>query len=166
MPIDIVKHLSIRSIDAFRPLSMLWHRFLGVDEEARERRQEERVEERPNIIKRRLRDRSFEIALRPRDREVRVDTTRESDICRAIQHIFKTQDVGFRSVEQELAVYAVLDKQTPLVVVLLTGRRKSLLFIVLGLIEEGGITIIVVLYCALITNLVSRIRKSGIEYIE
>jgi hypothetical protein len=38
VPIDIVKHLSVRSIDAFRPLSMLWHRFLGVDEEVRERR--------------------------------------------------------------------------------------------------------------------------------
>ena len=31
VPIDIVKHLSIRSIDAFRPLSTLWHRFLGLD---------------------------------------------------------------------------------------------------------------------------------------
>jgi hypothetical protein len=38
MLIDIVKYLSIRSIDTFRPLSMLWHRFLGVDEEVRERR--------------------------------------------------------------------------------------------------------------------------------
>jgi hypothetical protein len=90
VPIDIVKHLSVRSIDAFRPLSMLWHRFLGVDEEARERQQEERVEERPNTTKRRLRDRSFKTALRPRDREVRIDTTRESDIYRVIQRIFKT----------------------------------------------------------------------------
>jgi hypothetical protein len=30
VPVDIVKHLSVRSIDAFRPLSMAWHRFLGV----------------------------------------------------------------------------------------------------------------------------------------
>jgi hypothetical protein len=29
--IDIVKHLSARSIDAFRALSIAWHRFLGVD---------------------------------------------------------------------------------------------------------------------------------------
>jgi superfamily II DNA helicase RecQ len=50
--------------------------------------------------------------------------------------------------------------------VLLIGRGKSLLFIVLRLIEEGRITVIVVLYRALITNLISRIRKSGIEYIE
>jgi hypothetical protein len=29
--IDIVKHLSTQSIDAFRALSTAWHRFLGVD---------------------------------------------------------------------------------------------------------------------------------------
>jgi hypothetical protein len=31
VPIDIVKHLSVRSIEAFRPLSTMWHRFLGLD---------------------------------------------------------------------------------------------------------------------------------------
>jgi superfamily II DNA helicase RecQ len=60
----------------------------------------------------------------------------------------------------------VLDKQTPLVVVLLTGRGKSLLFIVPGCIEEGRITVVVVPYCALITDLVTRIRRSGIKYIK
>jgi superfamily II DNA helicase RecQ len=60
----------------------------------------------------------------------------------------------------------MLDKQTPLVVVLLTGRGKSLLFIVPGLIEEGRITVVVVPYRALITNLISRICKSGIECIK
>jgi superfamily II DNA helicase RecQ len=60
----------------------------------------------------------------------------------------------------------MLDKQTPLVVVLLTGGGKSLLFIVPGLIEEGRITVVVVPYRALITDLISRIRKSGIECIK
>jgi superfamily II DNA helicase RecQ len=83
-----------------------------------------------------------------------------------MQRIFKTQDVGFRSVKQKLAVHTMLDKQTPLVVMLLTGGGKSLLFIVPGLIEEGRITVVIVPYCALITNLISRIRKSGIEYIK
>jgi hypothetical protein len=97
--IDIVKHLSVRLINAFRPLSMLWHRFLGVDGKAGGRRQEERAEERPDARKRRLGDGSFETALQLRDREVRVNTTRESDVCRAMQRIFKTQNVRFRSVE-------------------------------------------------------------------
>jgi superfamily II DNA helicase RecQ len=63
-------------------------------------------------------------------------------------------------------VHAVLDKQTPLIVVLLTGGGKSLLFIVPGCVEEGGITIVVVPYCALIIDLVTRIRGSGIKCIE
>lgn len=29
-PTDVVKHLSVRSIETFRPLSELWHRFLGL----------------------------------------------------------------------------------------------------------------------------------------
>ena len=29
--INIVKHLSVRLIKAFRPLSAMWHRFLGLD---------------------------------------------------------------------------------------------------------------------------------------
>jgi superfamily II DNA helicase RecQ len=60
----------------------------------------------------------------------------------------------------------VLDKQTPLVIILLMGGGKSLLFIVPGLIEEGGMTVIIVPYRALITDLISRIRESGIECIK
>src|SRR3954464_1885837 len=30
VPADIIKHLSVRSIETFRPLSELWHRFLGL----------------------------------------------------------------------------------------------------------------------------------------
>jgi superfamily II DNA helicase RecQ len=48
--------------------------------------------------------------------------------------------------EQEQALYVVLDYQTPLVVVLLTGGRKSLLFTLLACIEKTGVTIVVVLY--------------------
>jgi superfamily II DNA helicase RecQ len=83
-----------------------------------------------------------------------------------MQRIFKTQNVRFQSVKQELAVHAVLDKQTLLVVVLPTGRGKSLLFIVPGCIEKGRTTVVVVPYRALITNLVTRICRSSIKCIE
>ena len=43
-------------------------------------------------------------------------------------------------------MHAVLDRQTPLVVVLLTGRGKSLLFTMLAYIDNTGVTIVVVLY--------------------
>jgi superfamily II DNA helicase RecQ len=60
----------------------------------------------------------------------------------------------------------MLDKQTPLVIMLLIGGGKSLLFIVLEYIEEGRITIIIMLYYALITNLVTQIRGSSIKCIK
>jgi superfamily II DNA helicase RecQ len=43
-------------------------------------------------------------------------------------------------------MYAVLDGQTLLVVVLLTGRGKSLLFTMLAFLEASGVTVVVVLY--------------------
>ena len=43
-------------------------------------------------------------------------------------------------------MYAVLDRQTLLVVVLPTGREKSLLFTVPALLEASKVTIVVVLY--------------------
>jgi len=63
-------------------------------------------------------------------------------------------------------MYAVLDRQTPLVVVLLTGRGKSLLFTVLALLEASRVTIVVVLYQALIKDLVQQIQNCRVDCIE
>jgi superfamily II DNA helicase RecQ len=104
--------------------------------------------------------------LQLREKEQRVYWTRGEDVSRAMQRILKKQDVGFRSVEQELDAQAVLDKQTPLVVVLPTGGGKSLLFMVAAFVETGGMTVVVVLYRALRANLVGRMKASGIDCIE
>ena len=48
--------------------------------------------------------------------------------------------------EQEQALHAVLEKQTPLIVVLLTGGGKSFLFTLPACVEEPGVTVVVVLY--------------------
>jgi superfamily II DNA helicase RecQ len=40
----------------------------------------------------------------------------------------------------------VLNRQTLLVVVLLTGRGKSLLFTVLACVDEARVTVVIVLY--------------------
>jgi hypothetical protein len=58
----------------------------------------------------------------------------------------------------------VLEKQTPLIVVLPTGGGKSLLFTLPACVEGPGVTVVVVPYRALIENLVERIQKCGIRY--
>ena len=51
-------------------------------------------------------------------------------------------------------MYAILDGQTLLIIVLLIGREKSLLFTMPALLEASRVTIVVVPYRALIKNLV------------
>jgi superfamily II DNA helicase RecQ len=63
-------------------------------------------------------------------------------------------------------MYAVPDNRTPQVVVLPVGGSKSLLFIVPGSIDSTGVTAVVVLYRALIKDLVARIQGCRINCIE
>jgi superfamily II DNA helicase RecQ len=60
----------------------------------------------------------------------------------------------------------VLDRQTPLVVVLPTGGGKSLLFTVPACVDEARVTVVVVPYQALIKDLIGRIQKCRINCIE
>ncbi|KAL6164428.1 hypothetical protein ACJQWK_09163 [Exserohilum turcicum] len=158
--IDIVKHLSTRSIDAFRALSTAWHRFLGVDGQA-EAGEEGRVRR-----KRRMRESISGLPVVPKEKAVQVEDARAAAVQRALQQVLGKQDVGFRSIEQEQALYAVLDKQTPLVVVLPTGGGKSLLFTLPACIEESGVTVVVVPYRALIEDLVVWVGSYGVDCIE
>ena len=48
--------------------------------------------------------------------------------------------------EQELALHAVINRQTPLVIVLLTSRCKSLLFSVLACIDKARVIVVIVPY--------------------
>jgi superfamily II DNA helicase RecQ len=159
VPIDIVKHLSVRSIDAFRALSTAWHRFLGVDGQADE------PAELGSRRKRRMQESASGLVVLPKEKSVRVEDPRAEAVHKALQQVLGKQDVGFRSAEQEQALYAVLDNQTPLVVVLPTGGGKSLLFMLPACIEEG-VTVVVVPYRALIEDLVKRICECGIDCIE
>lgn len=102
----------------------------------------------------------------PKAKAVHVEEAGAAVVHRALQQVLGKQEVGFRSMEQEQALYAVLDKTTPLVVVLPTGGGKSLLFTVPACIEERGVTVVVVPYRALIEDLVSRICNCGIDCME
>jgi superfamily II DNA helicase RecQ len=58
------------------------------------------------------------------------------------------------------------NQTTPLVVVLLTGRGKSLLFIAPACLNDLGVTIIVILYCVLLDNLLKTAKDMRIDYIK
>lgn len=68
--------------------------------------------------------------------------------------MLEKENISFRLIKQKRALYAVLDKQTPLVVVLLTEEGKSLLFTLPACIEKTEVTVVVIPYRALIKNLV------------
>jgi hypothetical protein len=138
--INIIKHLSTRSIDAFRALSTAWHHFLGVDG------QTDKAKEAALQRKRQMQESMSRLAVLPKEKVVQVEDARAAAVHRALQQVLGKQDVSFWLIEQEQALYAVLDKQTPLIVVLLTSRGKSLLFTLPACIEEVGVTVVVVLY--------------------
>jgi hypothetical protein len=58
------------------------------------------------------------------------------------------------------------EQRTPLVVVLPIGGGKSLLFIAPAYLDDPSVTIVVVLYRALVNNLVIIARTVRIDYIE
>jgi hypothetical protein len=159
MLINIVKHLSVRSMDAFQALSTAWHRFLGVD------RQADKPAELGSRRKRQMQESASGLVVLLKEKSVQVEDPRAEAVHKALQQVLGKQDVSFQSAEQEQALYAVLNNQTLLVVVLPTGGGKSLLFMLLACIEEG-VTVVIVLYQALIEDLVKQICKCSINCIE
>jgi superfamily II DNA helicase RecQ len=92
----------------------------------------------------------------------------EEDLKKAIRKALRREDVSFRSEEQGEALRTIVSSEqtTPLVIVLPTGRGKSLLFIAPACLNDPGVTIVVVLYRALLDNLVATARKVKIDCIE
>ena len=84
-------------------------------------------------------------------------------VDQAMRQVLGSSDVAFKSVQQEQAMHAVINGQTPLVVVLPTGGGKSLLFMVPAYLDAIGVTVVVVPYRTLADNLVDRIRRSRID---
>ncbi|KAJ9633673.1 hypothetical protein H2199_009285 [Coniosporium tulheliwenetii] len=179
VPVDIIKHLSVRSLETFRPLSELWHRFLGLasgQEKMKEVKSRdsgmgwERAMTGPPCRKRGvgpLSEREAkELALPKKRTEGQEGHDRKEDVRRAMQQVLGSAEVSFRSIEQEQAMYAVMAGQTPLVVVLPTGGGKSLLFMVPACLDEPGVTVVVVPYRALVEDLVDRLKRARIDCLE
>lgn len=89
-----------------------------------------------------------------------VDEVRE-----AMRKVLKQDEPEFRSEEQERAVAAVLNLDTPLVVVLPTGGGKSLPFMLAASLRDPGVTILVAPFKALLFDYVKRLKLSEVDHV-
>jgi hypothetical protein len=87
--INIVKHLSVRSIDAFQALSTAWHCFLGVDGHA------DKPAELGNRRKRQMQESASGLIVLPKEKSVQVEDPQAKAVHKALQQVLGKQDVGF-----------------------------------------------------------------------
>jgi hypothetical protein len=87
------------------------------------------------------------------------------EIHEGLKKVLNKEDPKFRSKEQEEAVFAALDGQSPLIVVLPTGGGKTLTFTLAAALRDPGVTIVVAPFNALEKDYVVRLRLSSIDHI-
>ncbi len=80
-----------------------------------------------------------------------------------MQQTLKQKKVSFQSAEQRLALKTVLKEQTLLMMMLLTGRGKSLLFMTSECLTDAGVTIMMASFQALVDDLVEQMKKTQID---
>ncbi len=70
----------------------------------------------------------------------------EEEITEAMKKALRTTVVEYRSLEQKRAVDAIVNRESPVVVVLPTRGGKSLTFISTACLPQAGVTIVVALF--------------------
>jgi superfamily II DNA helicase RecQ len=94
-------------------------------------------------------------------------TVNDLEIQILVQKVVQKEGlITFKSPEQEIALRAILARETPLVVVLPTGGGKSLLFIAPACLSDPGVTIVVVPFRKLLKNLKTRLAEAKIPATE
>jgi len=88
-----------------------------------------------------------------------------SEIHDGLKKVLKQEEPTFRSEEQKEAVFAVLEQQTPLIVVLPTGGGKTLTFTIPAVLRDPGVSIVVTPFNVLEKDYVRRLRLARIEHI-
>ncbi|KAK3059396.1 hypothetical protein LTS18_010971, partial [Coniosporium uncinatum] len=177
VPSEIIKFLSVRSIDVFRSLSESWHRFLGLGDDgqnpgpmrrtSQERSSRKRARE--DVISCEQAAFAKRVDVHGASRRTSLDSSvkvRSAEFKRAMQKALGQTGVEFRSEEQRLAMEVVLTGERPLVVILPTGGGKSLLFMAPACLDDPGVTIVVAPFRALVNDMADRVRKRGIDCLE
>ncbi|KAK5009446.1 hypothetical protein LTR28_001016 [Elasticomyces elasticus] len=191
VPIDIVQHLSLRSVKFFRQLSEGWHSFIDLcssweQEKARQDKKDRLLvtcwkEAGSESAKRLSEAGTTSPKKRARMDGGRTDVTSfaaahrhsakrtgvtAAEIEQAMQKALGQSGISFRSKEQSVAMKAILAGETPLIIVLPTGGGKTLLFTAPACLEDPGVTVVVVPFRALINDLKDRLKKARIEHLE
>jgi len=87
------------------------------------------------------------------------------EIYEGLKKVLNQEEPEFRSDEQREAVFAALDQQTPLIVVLPTGGGKTLTFTVPAVLRDPGVSIVVAPFNALEKDYVRRLQLANIQHI-
>ncbi|KAH7327553.1 P-loop containing nucleoside triphosphate hydrolase protein [Rhexocercosporidium sp. MPI-PUGE-AT-0058] len=87
------------------------------------------------------------------------------EIHEGLKKVLSQEEPEFRADEQREAVFAALDQQTPLIVVLPTGGGKTLTFTLPAILRDPGVSIVVAPFNALEKDYVRRLRLAHIEHI-
>jgi len=108
VPIDIIQHLSVRSIEIFQPLSKIWHRFLGL---ASSQEEEERMKSKISEVQvgRTVRKHRREYSEQAPQKKMVEGQDGKRELDKAMQQALNCSDVSFRSYEQERAMRSVLE---------------------------------------------------------
>ena len=157
----MLRGLNIHSTAAFRGVADRWHQFL-------------RLNSRQKSDGRKRRGDDSLAATMPGTKKHRVGETVEQqantvDFERALQEAMDTfvgPRAEFRSPQQREGLLAVLQGESPLVVILPTGGGKSLLFMLPATLPDAKTTIVVVPFVALMKDLVQKCQEAGIDCVE
>ncbi len=96
-------------------------------------------------------------------KKLSLEASKDQLILQALQTVLRNDYAQFQTVQQEEAIQLAAIKETLLIVILLTSRGKSLIFIVPAILSRSGVTIVVILYTKLKRQLVTRYTNAGLD---
>ena len=163
----IVSHLSHRSVQVFRDLSSKWHRFLQLSSTLPNPLTPVSIAKAAGISRQNQGPPAKSLPAQPAQDQAEPAIVTNSEIQILVQKVVQKEGpITFKSLEQEIALRAILAGETPLVVVLPTGGGKSLLFMAPACLSDPGVTIVVVPFRELLKNLKTRLAEAKIPATE
>ncbi len=157
--INVLKRLTADSLKIFRQVSHWQHKFLKPVKQPLLQ---------PALKRKGIADvRELTPLKRPKVlylKKPSLEASKDQLILQALRTVLRDDYAQFRTIQQEEAIRLTAIKETLLVIILLTSRGKSLIFIVLAILSRSRVTIVIVLYTELKRQLVTRYTNAGLDY--